>query len=353
MGHRTVGRALALVATSLLIAAACGGTSQQPTPTTGAGAAASPGATKPAATVAAFTPTRPVEFVIQTGPGGSSDIYARLWISYMEKDKLLQTSVLPINKEGGSGAVAFTYLFEKKGDPHYIMVTLNSFWTTIITQKLPYKTTDFTAIANLANDPFFLWVHADSSIKTAQDFIKEAQTREMTASGTGSKQEDEVLFRRIEDLAKTKQFKYVPQSGGGAVATALAGKQGGVEVTVNNPSEARALAQQGRVRAICAFTPASPKEGQFKDLPTCKSQGLAIDDYYNVRAVVGPPGLTAAQQQFWINTFQKVSENAEWKKFVAENALEPDFQSGDAFKALVDKYQKIHEDIAAKFKWVN
>ena len=62
----------------------------------------------------------------------------------IEKNKLSPQPVQPVNKEGGSGAVAFTYVFEKKGDMHYVMITLNSFFTTIITQSLPYKATDFT-----------------------------------------------------------------------------------------------------------------------------------------------------------------------------------------------------------------
>jgi putative tricarboxylic transport membrane protein len=333
MGRRSAIRTIAGLVTAMLVVAACGG-------------AAGPGGTT------AFVPTRSSEFVIQTAPGGSSDIYARFWITIMDKEKLVPQAVTPVNKEGGSGAVAFTYVYEKNADPHYLMVTLNSFWTTIITQKLPYKTTDFTPIANMALDPFFLWVNADSTIKTAQDFVKEAQAREMTASGTGTKQEDEVLFRRIEDLAKTKPFKYVPQSGGGAVATALAGKQGGVEVTVNNPSEARALFQQQKLRAICSFTPESPKEGVFAGLATCKSQGLDISDYYNVRSVVAPPGLTAAQQTYWADVFKKISDHADWKKFVSDNALLPDYRAGAEFKTFIESYQKIHEDIATKFKWV-
>lgn len=341
-------RSLAALAIAGIIASACGGAPATTQPTAAPPAAATAAPTP----VPTFTPIKTTEFVIQTGPGGSSDIYARFWISIIDREKLVPQAVTPINKEGGSGAVAFTYVFEKKGDPHYLMVTLNSFWTTIITQKLPYKTTDFTPIVNMALDPFFLWVPADSPIKTAGDFVKEAQAREMTASGTGTKQEDEVLFRRIQELAKTKPFKYVPQSGGGAVATALAGKQGGVEVTVNNPSEARALSQQNKVRAICAFTPASPKEGIFKDLPTCKSQGLAIDDYYNVRSVVAPPGLTAAQQKYWIDVFKKVNDHADWKKFLTDNALDPDFRSGDDFKNFIESYQKIHEEIATKFGWI-
>ena len=164
MSHRSFARLLALTA---LIAAACGGaTTTQPSPSA-AGTAAASGAATARPSAAPSVLTRPVEFIISTAPGGGSDIYARQWIAIMQSEKALNTSVLPVNKEGGAGAVAFTYVFEKKGDPHYIMVTLNSFFTTIITAKgLPYQATDFTPIANMALDPFYLWANEDSKWKT-------------------------------------------------------------------------------------------------------------------------------------------------------------------------------------------
>ena len=339
-------RSIAVLSAVLVVAAACGGGG------TGAGTSAS---SAPAATaVQAQMPTKPVEFVISTAPGGGSDIYARLMQGIIDKAKLSPQPVNPLNKDGGSGAVAFNYVFEKKGDMHAIMITLNSFWTTLITQKLPYKPDDFTPIASLANDPFFLWVNEDSPWKNAGDFIKAAQEKEIVASGTGSKQEDEVLFLRIQEVAKTKPFKYVPQTGGGGVATALAGHQGGVEVTVNNPSEGRALFQASprKLRPLCTFQPASPKDGPFKDLATCKSQGLAIDDYYIVRSVMGPPGLSAAQQKFWIDVFKGVYDSKEWQDFAATNALDLKFVAGDDFKKLVGEFTKLHTDIAQKNGWL-
>ncbi len=342
MLHRSR-RILAVLGAALMVSAACGGTTPPASAPSGA-------ATSTAATVT--QPTRPVEFVISTAPGGGSDVYARFIQGIIEKEKLSPQPVQPVNKDGGSGAVAFTYVFEKKGDMHYIMITLNSFFTTIITQKLPYKATDFTPIANLALDPFFLWVKADSPWKTAGDVIAAAKENPLIAAGTGSKQEDEVMFRRIEGVAGTKPFNYVPMSGGGAVAAAVAGNQGGVQVSVNNPSEGLALMQQNKVRPVCAFLPDSPKDGPYKGLATCKSQGLAIDDYYVMRAIMGPPGLSAAQQKFWIDLFRKVYDSKEWQDFMAKNALNPDFRSGIDFREFIAKYQKLHEDIATKNGWV-
>ena len=339
--HRS--RLISVLGAALLVASACGGT----TP------AASAAPTAAGTAVSTVTqPTRPSEFVISTAPGGGSDIYARYMQGIIEELKLSPQPVQPTNKEGGSGAVAFTYVYEKKGDMHYIMITLNSFFTTIITQKLPYKAVDFTPIANLALDPFFLWVNEDSPWKTAGDVIKAAKEKELVVAGTGSKQEDEVLFRRIEATAKTKPFKYVSQTGGSGVAAALAGHQAGVEVTVNNPSEGISLYQSKKLRPLCAFMPASPTTGVFKGLATCASQGLAIDDYFVMRAVMGPPDLKPEQQAFWVDVFKKVYESEKWKKFMDDNALQPDFKSGLEFRTFINNYEKLHNDIAKANKWI-
>ena len=337
-------RTTAILVATLLTLSACA-TANAPSPTPAGSAATA---------AASVVPTHPAEFVISTAPGGGSDLYARAMATIIENKKLSPQPVTPLNKEGGSGAVAFTYVFDHKGDIHYIMITLNSFFTTIITQKLPYKATDFTPIANLALDPFFLWVNDDSPWKTAQDFITAAKENSLTVAGTGAKQEDEALFRRIEDSMKTKPFTYLSQTSGATVAAALAGHQGGVVATVNNPSEGLALYQSTpkKLRPLCAFTPNSPTTGVYAGLATCKSQGLAIDDYFIMRGIMAPPGLSQAQQAFWVDVFKKVFDSDEWKKFMSDNVLTPDFRTGLDFRQFILQYQQLHQDIAAKNNWI-
>jgi putative tricarboxylic transport membrane protein len=338
-------RITALLAAALVTLSACA-TANAPS--------ATPTSSGSATAAASVQPTHPVEFVISTAPGGGSDIYARQMATIIETKKFSPQPVTPLNKEGGSGAVAFQYVYEKTGDMHYVMITLNSFFTTIITQKLAFKATDFTPVANLALDPFFLWVNDDSPWKTAQDFIDAAKKDSLTVAGTGAKQEDEALFRRIEDTMKTKPFTYLSQTSGATVAAAVAGHQGGVVASVNNPSEGLTLYQASpkKLRPLCAFMPASPTTPIYSTLPTCSSQGIPIDDYFIMRAIMAPPGLSQAQQQFWIDVFKKVYDSDEWKKFMSDNALQPSFKSGLEFRQFILQYQQLHQDIATKFKWV-
>jgi putative tricarboxylic transport membrane protein len=337
-------RIMAILAAALVTLSACATANAPSASPTSSGSASA----------AAVQPTHPVEFVISTAPGGGSDLYARAMAAIIETKKLSPQAVTPLNKEGGSGAVAFQYVYEKTGDMHYVMITLNSFFTTIITQKLAFKATDFTPVANLALDPFFLWVNDDSPWKTAQDFINAAKENSLTVAGTGAKQEDEALFRRIEDTMKTKPFTYLSQTSGATVAAAVAGHQGGVVASVNNPSEGLALYQASpkKLRPLCAFTKASPTTPVYSTLQTCSSQGIAIDDYFIMRAIMAPPGLSQAQQQFWIDVFKKVFDSDEWKKFMTDNALQPDFKSGLEFRQFILQYQQLHQEIATKFKWV-
>src|SRR6266496_4415771 len=135
-----VGRSISLAVAGLLVAAACGGT--------GGGASPAPSTGASGGSAALVAPTKPVEFVISTAPGGGSDIYARKMQSIIDTLKLSPQPVTPVNREGGSGAVAFQYVYDHKGDGSVITITLNSFFTTLIVQKLPYKATDFTPVAN-------------------------------------------------------------------------------------------------------------------------------------------------------------------------------------------------------------
>lgn len=65
-----------------------------------------------------FKPTKPLELVTHTGPGGGGDVVARFISQAIDKEKLLPVRMQVINKPGGSGAVAAAYLVEKKGDTH-------------------------------------------------------------------------------------------------------------------------------------------------------------------------------------------------------------------------------------------
>jgi tripartite-type tricarboxylate transporter receptor subunit TctC len=76
-----------------------------------AGAMAVSGLTMAAAmassAVAAWQPTRTVEFIVPAGTGGGADQMARMLQGIVQKHNLMPQSLVVINKAGGAGAEGF------------------------------------------------------------------------------------------------------------------------------------------------------------------------------------------------------------------------------------------------------
>src|SRR5207302_1406831 len=89
--------------------------------------------------LAAWQPTRPVEFVIPAGTGGGADLMARFVAAIIQKENLAPQTFLAVNKSGGAGAEAFLYMKEQKGNPHVIVITLSNLFTTPLHTGVPFN----------------------------------------------------------------------------------------------------------------------------------------------------------------------------------------------------------------------
>src|SRR6056297_803883 len=110
------------------------------------------------AALAEWQPRKPVEFIIMAGTGGGAEQIARLMQGLIEQKDLSPRPFIPMNKPGGSGAEALSYLQGSSGDNHKVLVTLNSFYTTpLIQDELAIDISSFTPIGLMALDTFLLW----------------------------------------------------------------------------------------------------------------------------------------------------------------------------------------------------
>jgi tripartite-type tricarboxylate transporter receptor subunit TctC len=304
----------------------------------------------PADAAAQWKPTRPVEFVIQTSPGGGSDVYARFWIGIIEKYKLSPVPVVPVNMPGGAGAVSLAHLHSKKGDPHYISPTLNSVITTPLLQQIPvmYLSEDLTPIVKMMMDPFILVTNPEV-FKTWEDFQKACKERSLTAVGTGSKQEDEIQINMIQHAAGCKPFRYVPAKGGGDVAAQVAGKH--ADFNVNQPSEMLPHYPQ-RLSPILSF--GRERLSEFKETPTHWEKKLngkwaeLLDiktGLHQMRGVIGPPAMPKEAVAWYEGVFRKVWETPEWKDFMKKGAMTPVFMRSDEYRQFLIAFENNHAKV--------
>jgi len=303
-----------------------------------------------APTHAAWEPTRPVEFIIPAGTGGGADIMARTIQGIVTKYNLMKQPMVVINKAGGAGGEGFLDVKASRGNPHKIIITLSNLFTTPLATGIPFNWKDLTPVAMLALDEFVLWVNAEKPYKSVKDFIAAAKAANGTfkMSGTGAKQEDQIITVAIEKSAGVK-FIYIPEKGGGAVAIQLVGNH--VDSTVNNPNEAVAQWRGGKLRPLCvfdgkqlAYTDKIAGDLSWNSIPTCKSQGLDME-YLMLRGIFMTPGATKDQVDFYIDLFKKVRETAEWKDLMKNGAFNQTFMTGPDYVKWVANEEKRHEEL--------
>jgi tripartite-type tricarboxylate transporter receptor subunit TctC len=301
--------------------------------------------------LAAWEPTKPVEFVVPAGTGGGADQMARLIQGIIVKHKLMKESMIVVNKSGGAGAEGFLDVKGSSGDPHKLIITLSNMFTTPMATGVPFNWKDITPVSMMALDQFVLWVNADTPYKTAKDYIaavKAAGPNKFKMGGTGSKQEDQIITVGLEKATGTK-FIYVPYKGGGEVAVQLVGKH--IDSTVNNPIEAVAQWRAGKLRALCVFDDVRMPYKQkvtdtmsWNDIPTCKESGVPTD-YVMLRGVFMAPGVTAEQTAFYVNLLKKVRETPDWKEFMEKGAFNTTSMEGTDFVKWVSAAEINHRQL--------
>ncbi len=296
----------------------------------------------------AWEPTKPVEFVIPAGQGGGADQMARLVQAIVAKHKLMNQSMVPVNKRGGSGAEGFLEIKGSKGSPHKVIITLSNLFTTPLATGIPFNWKDITPVEMLALDNFVLWVNTSKPYKTPKEYldaVKAAGPNKFKMGGTGSKQEDQIITVAIQKAYGVK-FTYVPFKGGGTVATQLVGNH--IDSSVNNPVEAVAHWRAGKLRPLCVFNasrmPYKAKVTEsmsWNDIPTCKESGIDMD-YLMLRGIFMPAGVPQGAVDFYVNLFNKVRQTPEWKAFMEKGAFDQTSMSGAKFRNWVANAEKLH-----------
>ena len=288
------------------------------------------------AATAEWKPEKPVEIVVNTGPGVSPDRTARTMQRIFQERRLLEFPLTVSNRVGGGGAVAYTYLNTKQGDAHFIAIASKALLTNHIMGR-GQSYTEFTPLARLFSEYTVIAVKADSPIKSGKDLIERLKKDPGAhsfgiATSLGNVNHQSVAGALKEagiDLRKTKNVVF---QSGALAQTAMLG--GHVDVVPLGPGTAAGPLQQGQIRLIAV---ASPKRGPgfLAEVPTWQEQGFDVV-VSNWRSVIGPRGLTAPQIAFWERSIQRLVETPEWKKDLDANYHSGEYLGSADTRKLMD-----------------
>ena len=287
-----------------------------------------------------WKPTKPVELVVGSAPGGSPDVMARLIQTIFQKTNLVPTSAV-VNKPGAANTIGWAYLNQHAGDGHYIA----TFSPAVIGNKLMGTSqldyTDFTPLNILAREYVVFAVKADSPVTSLKDLTtrlkKDSQSVSFAFATARGNHNHIVLSMYLKSIGiDPKTAKAVVFPGGGPAQTAMLG--GHIDVYVASPRSMVPLQKEGRARILAISAP-QRQTGAKADLPTFRELGHDAV-FFTWRGFMGPRGLKAPEIAYWDQVFAKVAQSEEWRKDAEQQMWVVDYTlSAETRKHLDREYE--------------
>lgn len=222
-------------------------------------------------TVQAAWPEKPITLICWSSAGSSHDLMARIVAKVSEE--YLGQPVVVVNKEGGGGKVAMSYVLNQKPDGYTIMSNTRSMTELFPDTSGRLSIDDFRYVSRMVRDPFVITVREDSPFRTLADLIAKAKANpgKVTMGGFSVKSVDEGLVMDFEKAAGI-DLNYIPYKGGSEPVVAVLG--GHIEAVVSNPGEVNANFKAGKLRVLALAT--ETRFSPYDAVPTLKELGYPI-----------------------------------------------------------------------------
>ncbi len=289
----------------------------------------------------AWSPQKNVELVVPNPPGGSNDKTARTVERIWAANKVIPATLSIVNRAGGGGSIAYTYVSQRTGDPHYLVVAGPALLTNNITGASKLRHVDLTPVASLFNDYTAYVVNVDSPIKTGKDLAdrlrKDPQSVTIGFSpllGSHNHIAAGLLMKAIGGNAR--DLKVVAYKGSADAIPNLMG--GHIDLITTAAGNVAGHVASGRLRVV-AVSSDKRLPGAMAGVPTWKEQG--VDFAFGAwRGIFAPTGLTPQQVAYWEGALKKATEVPEWKDDLQKNFWGDSFLGSDAFRKELDRDHK-------------
>lgn len=256
-------------------------------------------------------PARPIDMIVNFGPGGGADQLGRMMAKLLEP--VLGVPVPVANVAGASGNSGLTKMLTNTPDG-YTLGTLTglsiSAWASGLGKM---KVDDFAFIAVVQSSPSMLFVPKESRFRSYRDLLDAAKANpgklRVATAGYGTLDDIAVKFL----AAKGYPMVNVPFAKPGERYLSPLG--GHSEVLFEEPGDVVQFIESGQYRAIVVF--GEKRHPAFPDTPASAEFGHHID-LPNWRAIVTSARVPRETLAILNAAIARAAATPEWKKFCGE-----------------------------------
>jgi tripartite-type tricarboxylate transporter receptor subunit TctC len=241
----------------------------------------------PLAVAAQAWPDRPVKIIVPFGPGGFTDVAAR--ILQKELSASLGQPVVIENKPGAGSTIGTAEVANAKPDGYTLaMISTTHVISPHLYKQMPYDPIrGFTPVMKLAEGPYVLVVHPSVPAKNVAELIALAKSQpgaiDYASSGNGSAQH---LVGALFNSSAGVKMNHVPYKGSNQAMNDLVGGQ--VKVSFVGVPNALPNLANGKLRALGVST--AKRYGELPDVPSIAEAGVPGYDATVWLGLLAPAG---------------------------------------------------------------
>jgi putative tricarboxylic transport membrane protein len=294
---------------------------------------------------------QPLVITAPAAPGGGWDQTARAMqrvLAVIEPGVSVQIDNVP----GAAGTIGLArFIQSERGNPGALLVTGLVMVSGAIMNGSPVSLADTTPIARLTGEYEVIVVPASSPFRTLGELIDAFKKNPGGVSWGGGSAggTDDLLVRLLAEQIglPASSVNYIAFAGGGAALAAVLGGQ--LSAAVSGYAEFAGQIAAGQLR-ILGVSAAARVPGI--DAPTLRESGIALD-LTNWRAIVAPPGLSAAEQTALTARMTRLANSAEWRTALEQNGWDDTFLTGIALRQFLLAEQSRIEDVLRRLSASN
>jgi tripartite-type tricarboxylate transporter receptor subunit TctC len=288
-------------------------------------------------------PSKPINYVVPFGAGGTTDVLARLVTPKVAA--ALGTTFVIDNKPGAGGSMGSDFTAKAAPDGYTIQGgTISSHAINVsLYSKLPYDPVkNFQPITMIGSMPNILVVRADSPYKSIQDVIAAAKAKPGTinfaSSGNGTSQHLSGVF--FEQMTGGKLVHVPYKSSAESLNAILSGQ--GADIIFENLAPALPHIKAGKLRALGVTS--EKRSAALPEVPAIAETlpGFAISSW---QAIFAPAGVPKPVVDRLAGEFIKAVQDPEIKAKLVAQGIDPGGMSPAelaAFqKAEIEKWGRV------------
>ncbi|HEX3097402.1 MAG TPA: tripartite tricarboxylate transporter substrate binding protein [Usitatibacter sp.] len=285
-------------------------------------------------------PSKPVKIIVPFGPGGFTDVVAR--ILQKELAPVLGQPIIIENRPGAGSTIGTDAVAKSPPDGYTLaMVSTTHVISPHLYKKMPYDPIkDFAPVMKLVEGPYVMVVHPSLGVSSVRELIALAKKKPneifFASSGNGSSQHlVGALFMQMAGV----QLSHVPYKGSNAAMQDLLGGQ----VKLSFVGMPNALPNLGKLKALAVTT--KKRSPDLPDVPTMDEAGVNGYEATIWLGMLAPKGTPREIVDKLNADIRKVLTDPEARKLMRKAGVEVATSTPEEFQALMqaelDRWGKV------------